>query len=213
MLGVDDLVGAVVKALKETKRYQNTVLVFTSDNGMAWGDHRAFGKTNPWSTHVPLYATWPKARGTTKRSEPTYVTNIDWRATIADLAATSPAASDGRSFAPLLRDQPVDLGRSVLLEDQPGPTAERTWRGLRSTYDAPIGAGWRYLEAADGWRGLYRTGTGVCWKPSTHDPCLLRNLIDDPAHAAQQAWFEAREERVFIQRLRTRPGDHSDALT
>ena len=37
---VDRLVGDVIDALKETGRLQNTIVVFTSDNGVLWGEHR-----------------------------------------------------------------------------------------------------------------------------------------------------------------------------
>ena len=47
LLAVDEAVGRVVDVLADTGRLRNTVIVFTSDNGYMWLEHRLLGKTYP----------------------------------------------------------------------------------------------------------------------------------------------------------------------
>src|SRR5262249_50154702 len=57
LLGVDDLVANVVRTLKQEGKLDNTVILFTSDNGFLHGEHRILqGKVFPYepSIRVPL---------------------------------------------------------------------------------------------------------------------------------------------------------------
>ncbi len=65
LLAVDELIGRVGDELERQGRLDDTVFVFTADNGMTWGEHRRVGKVSPYSTAVPAYAAWPAGRGTT----------------------------------------------------------------------------------------------------------------------------------------------------
>ena len=58
---VDDLVAAVGDALKETGKLDNTVIIYTSDNGFLLGDHRLIGKSAAYegSIKVPLLMRGP----------------------------------------------------------------------------------------------------------------------------------------------------------
>ena len=196
LLSVDRLIGQVGDALSDTGRLSNTVFVFTSDNGMAWGEHRLPSKNNPFSHHLPLYVAWPGGRGTTPRSEGTYTSNIDWRATVDDLAgATVPDSVDGLSIAPTFRDNAVGWTRPALAESQTSAYPATSYRAMRSTKDASIGPGWHYIEYASGEHGLYDRGTGTCHSWSSgdpQDPCELDNLYAKTAGADARAWFEAR---------------------
>jgi N-acetylglucosamine-6-sulfatase len=61
-LGVDDVVGAVVERLKAAGELDNTLIVFTSDNGFFYGEHRvAKGKVRLYepSIRVPLIVRGP----------------------------------------------------------------------------------------------------------------------------------------------------------
>jgi membrane-anchored protein YejM (alkaline phosphatase superfamily) len=57
----DDLVGGVVDTLKSTGKPNNTVIIYTSDNGFSYGDDRMLGKTSPYesSINVPLVVKGP----------------------------------------------------------------------------------------------------------------------------------------------------------
>jgi N-acetylglucosamine-6-sulfatase len=57
LLSVDDMVNTVVQALTDTGRLSNTMIVFASDNGYSWGEHRRWDrKSSPYEndTRVPL---------------------------------------------------------------------------------------------------------------------------------------------------------------
>lgn len=53
---LDAQVGKIIQALKESGEYENTIIVFSADNGLALGQHGMFGKQNLYehSIHVPL---------------------------------------------------------------------------------------------------------------------------------------------------------------
>jgi arylsulfatase A-like enzyme len=106
--GVDREVGRIVAELDRLGLAGHTVLVFTSDNGYILGERGLADKWLPYeeSIRVPLIVQGPRlprqARG---RREAAVVLNIDLAPTLLDLAGLSvPAAMQGRSLVPLLRD-------------------------------------------------------------------------------------------------------------
>lgn len=97
----DDTVGAVLHALAESGFGRETLVVFLSDNGMAF----PFAKTNCYlhSTKTPLIVRWPgRVRpGTVDRDH--FVCGVDFAPTILEAARLPPAPGmDGRSFLPVL---------------------------------------------------------------------------------------------------------------
>ncbi|WP_049570029.1 sulfatase family protein [Nonomuraea sp. SBT364] len=119
MLGVDDLVGAVVAALEETGKLGNTYLFFGSDNGFHQGTHRlAQGKTTPFeeAIRVPLAVRGPGVRAGTTITD--LGATVDLAPTFAELGgAKVPSFAEGRSLVPLLRgERPARWRRNVLVE-------------------------------------------------------------------------------------------------
>lgn len=95
---IDDMLGAVRQRLVETGE-ENTIIVFTSDNGMQWGDHGLIGKTTPYipSVKVPLYVSWPGHIAPGRRSN--IVALLDLPSTLLDLAGVPTSkVLDGRSI-------------------------------------------------------------------------------------------------------------------
>ena len=83
LLAVDDLVARVVELLEELDRLADTAVIYTSDNGLAWGDHRWLWKSSPWeeSIGVPLVV---RADGLARPGEnANLVANTDLAPTIA----------------------------------------------------------------------------------------------------------------------------------
>ncbi len=117
---VDKLVGSLTQRLKELKLDQNTVILFTGDNGT---DRSVYtrtkngivrggkGLTTTAGTHVPLIAYWPdKIRKGKVYSK--LVDFTDFMPTLADLAdAGPPSGLHGLSFYPLLTGSPDFEGR------------------------------------------------------------------------------------------------------
>jgi len=116
---LDRDVGRVVAALRDRGDLDRTIVMFTSDNGFLWGEHRLQSKTWPYeeSIKVPLVVRVPWIDHAV--TEPRLVTNLDFAPTLAEMAGTRPGLpQDGRSMVPLLRREPVDWRTDFLFEWQ-----------------------------------------------------------------------------------------------
>jgi choline-sulfatase len=58
---VDDQIGRVIQALRETGELENTLILYTSDHGDLMGDHHLWRKCRPYegSTRIPMIVRWP----------------------------------------------------------------------------------------------------------------------------------------------------------
>jgi arylsulfatase A-like enzyme len=121
LMSVDDLVGDVVAHLKILDLYDNTVIIFSSDNGYLLGEHRMKNKILPYeeSIQVPLIIKTPSS--TTYNSIDEIVLNNDLAPSIADIAGATDYAPprDGRSFKPLLLGQDISVHRKQFLIEDP----------------------------------------------------------------------------------------------
>ena len=125
LLSVDDGVKAIVDALQAAGELNNTLIVFTDDNGFFHGEHRVpSGKVLLYepSIRVPMLMRGP---GVPKnRHLKQMVANIDLAPTIVDAANAKPArVMDGKSLLPLLARPSTLLGRDLLIER--GPTGAK----------------------------------------------------------------------------------------
>lgn len=103
MLAVDDMVGRIVDELSATGELDNTVIMFTSDNGWFFGEHRLIGKELAYeeSIRVPMIVRAPG--GLSNVSSDAVVLNNDIAPTLAALAEiTPPYDPDGANLMPLL---------------------------------------------------------------------------------------------------------------
>jgi len=113
---VDDLIGTIYDALADTGQVDDTVLMFYSDNGFQFGEHRMFGKLVPYeeSIRVPLFVRVP---GGEKQTIPHLAINNDLAPTIADLAGAEPDIStNGLSLVPIIKDPSNNLREDFLIE-------------------------------------------------------------------------------------------------
>jgi N-acetylglucosamine-6-sulfatase len=155
---VDDMIEALIRALKETDQLDNTYVMFASDNGYFLGQHRLTKKSLPYeeSIRIPLVVRGP---GVPARKLDHLVTNNDFAPTVARLAGVEPPGFvDGKSFAPLLR------------EGRPSPNEWRT--GFMIEHASPSYEALRtndriYIEWENGDRELYDL---------REDPEQLRNF-------------------------------------
>jgi N-acetylglucosamine-6-sulfatase len=116
--GVDDLVGDVVRAVEDSGELDNTLIIYTSDNGYMQGEHRIrAGKVFLYepSLRVPLLMRGPGVpRGIHVQR---WSSNVDLSPTILETTgATAGRVQDGRSLYPLLRDRTLAWGRELLLD-------------------------------------------------------------------------------------------------
>ena len=173
---VDDLVMRVVRTLRFTGDLDETMIVFTSDNGFLLGEHRIARKG--WlyeeSAQVPLILRGPGIPAET-RLDP--VANVDLAPTILEAAGAVPQGPvDGRS----LLQPPLEAGRDVLLEN-----LESGSRGGMTVVRSSDG--FVYMEHPSGERELYDLA---------QDPFQLDNRQGDPAYAAREAELSLRLEEL-----------------
>jgi N-acetylglucosamine-6-sulfatase len=118
LLAVDRMVAGIVQTLQEKGELDNTMIVFSSDNGYLWGEHRWGAKRVAYepSIHVPMIIRYePLTSG--HRTSTRLVGNIDLTPTWADLTGVSPGASmDGVSLMPILRGTVGSWRHEILIE-------------------------------------------------------------------------------------------------
>ncbi len=110
---LDGQIGRVLGALEETGQYSNTVIIFTSDHGLAIGSHGLMGKQSLYDAAMkpPFVFSGPGIR---KGKTEALVYLHDIFPTVCDLAGIPVSAGlDARSFAPVLTT-PTDAGREAL---------------------------------------------------------------------------------------------------
>jgi N-acetylglucosamine-6-sulfatase len=171
LLSVDDAVGAVLNALERSGELDDTLLIYTSDNGFFHGEHRLSSeKVLPYeeAARIPLIMRGP---GVPKgRRIGQLVANIDWAPTIVDAADATPwRLLDGSSLFGVLKDPRRESGREVVLENGVGANGVPMFRALRNS---------RYV-----WIEHKTTGEYELYD-LRRDPYQLRNLEDLDSHAA-----------------------------
>jgi arylsulfatase A-like enzyme len=115
---IDDGVREIVNTLGSLHRLRNTYVIFTSDNGFFFGEHRLLGgkflSYEP-STHLPLLIRGPHIRRNTQSNE--IVGNTDIAPTVLELAgAEADKSIDGRSLVPFFHDPDLTTLRPFLFE-------------------------------------------------------------------------------------------------
>jgi arylsulfatase A-like enzyme len=151
---LDRSVGEIVRTLRRRHVLDRTVIVYVSDNGYLWGEHRLGGKIWPYeeSIHLPLVVRtpWRGGDGTVDRH---LVLNVDLAPTIAALAGVAPGApTDGHSLLPLLHGHDPPWRSSALVEYR-GPGQLR--RGGPPPFRAVRTRRYLYVAYDNGWRELY----------------------------------------------------------
>jgi arylsulfatase A-like enzyme len=165
LLSVDDLMRKLRATLRRLDETEDTLVVFTSDQGLLQGEHGLFAKRLPYTEaiKVPLLLRWPGHVG--QDYDDRIVANIDIAPTILEVAGIDPRTPvDGRSLlaggerAELLIEQFEN--RRVGLPD---------WRSIRTS-------DFQYVEyyARDGERVIAREYYNL-----RRDPWQLRNLLGD----------------------------------
>jgi N-acetylglucosamine-6-sulfatase len=178
MLAVDEGVGRIVDTLDRLGVLEDTLIIFTSDNGYFYGEHGlAVERRLPYeeSVRTPLIMRFPRLiePGTEVTS---LVVSVDLAPTVLDVAGVEiPRHVQGRSLVPLLSGDTDRVHDAILIEyyshENPFPwTAKLDYRIVRQGRYKYIR--WiRFDDEAE----LYDMGT---------DPYELRNLATDPEKAS-----------------------------
>jgi len=211
LASVDRGVKKIWRALGRTGERENTVIVFTSDNGFFFGEHRlpkSKFRVYEEAIRVPLVIHVPEpllgASAVPKVDLP--VANVDITATLLELAGAEPCSSkgdcrvlDGRSLLDLMAGQPGGFprDRAIAIEftEQGVPselTASCSFTAIRTTQDL-------YVEHAS----VPEAGGGAC-RPSdekelydlVNDPFQLHNLLPAPQGSPELATQQALAARL-----------------
>ncbi len=186
---IDDMdahIGRILRKLEETGRRDNTIIIFTSDHGLAVGSHGLMGKQNMYehTIGVPFVIAGkgiPKAR---RSSACIYLR--DMFPTTCELAGIAiPDSVTARSFAPILRGEEPDASRQV---------------AYAYFYDR------QRMIRTDRWKLVFYPQLDrhqlFDLKTDRHE---LNDLSEDPAHTDRvmrlrgemEAWFLKRGDEVF----------------
>jgi N-acetylglucosamine-6-sulfatase len=188
---VDDQIKRIDAALRNAGVFDTTILIFMTDNGYSFGNHRWERKRCEFTecNATPMLVRYPGLPG---RHDATHLlSNVDLAATILELAGAAgpPIPQDGRSFAPLVLGRTVTWRDAILLhwpggdmEGDPGQpdSMPQFWGVLAQTEG---GGFWKYVELDTGERELYDENA---------DPFELDNRAGDPALADLQSGLTAR---------------------
>ena len=174
---VDRSVGKIIKALEESGKAENTIVVFTSDHGELMGDHGILGKTLMYeeSIKVPMLLRAPMVEQPPLRVGGRF-SHIDLVPTLLELLGIEERAGlQGRSRVPVLQGRDNLDSDDVFIE----------WSGADGHARAGLGEAepnqslvhpYRTIVTSDGWKlNLYGKGQGELYDLG-NDPFELENL-------------------------------------
>jgi arylsulfatase A-like enzyme len=157
---VDRAVAGLLDALEDTGRLDDALVIFTSDNGLLWGEHRWLKKEVPYEEAIRVPLVVRADTLASARIDEHLVANIDLAPTIADTAGVALPDADGASLLPLLRGETVPWRPALLIEHLRGTNPVPTYCAVRTP---------RHLFAR------YQTGERELYDLET-DPAELDNL-------------------------------------
>lgn len=206
LLAVDRGVKDMISTLRATGELNDTVVLFTSDNGLFYGEHRITGdKNQPYeeAIRVPLMMRGPGVPAGRVIDDP--VINADLAPTLLDLAGVSqPKAierpSDGRSLVGLLEGDARWASRMLLIEGRSNGVKTSSgaqvasYQGVRSR---------RYMYSEYYLQPVESVASGLDTAPGTgellftelydleRDPFQLENVADSERYERAKAVLDA----------------------
>lgn len=193
--GVDESVGRLMETLDEMDVADNTIVIYSSDQGFYIGDHGWYDKRWMYdeSLKMPLIVKWPGVAKAASKSD-ALVQNLDYAETFLEIAQTEiPSDMQGASLVPLLKgEQPSDWRKSIYYHYYEYPSVHMVPRhyGVRTD---------RYklmkFYQFDEWE----------FYDLKNDPDELQNEYNNPKYEQQIADMKAE-----LKRLRKHYDDDSD---
>jgi arylsulfatase A-like enzyme len=194
--GVDKNIGRMLQYLEESGLAENTIVIYSSDQGFYLGEHGWFDKRWMYeeSLHTPLIVRWPgKVKPNSVCSD--LVSVLDYAPTLLDVAGVEiPADMQGRSFMPLLKqERPADWRTAHYYHyyEFPMPHHVAPHYGVRT---------------ADGLKLIhyYDQNEWELFDLNT-DPQEMTNLYGQPKMATQQSQLLAQLQELQIRYKDTEP--------
>ena len=198
--GVDDNVARLVKFLKEEGLYDNTIIVYTGDQGFMLGEHDYIDKRWMYdeSMRMPFFVRYPEKIKAGTRTD-AIINNADFAPTLIDLAGgKAPKQMQGHSFKTILETgkEPKDWQQS---------TYYRYWMHMAHAHANPAHFGIRtkqykliffygkyWVDTKDpnatwnkkSWGNKFEMDTPAAWEfyDLSKDPKEMNNAYNDPAY-------------------------------
>ncbi|PCH81286.1 MAG: hypothetical protein COB96_02775 [Planctomycetota bacterium] len=183
--GIDRNVGRVLDKLDELGLSEDTIVVYTSDQGFFLGEHGWYDKRFMYepSLQVPLLVRWPGVTGAgVSRSE--LVQNLDFAPTFLDLAGVKvPEWMQGESLVPILKGHGMPNWRESIYYQYFGEPTHNVAAhyGIRT-------AEWKLIHypELDEWEMF----------DLANDPGELTSVHADPEHAAKSTELTLELQRI-----------------
>ena len=173
---VDRAVSSIIATMQQANRWQSTLFIYISDNGLSWGEHRVLDRKECAYEECARIPIWVRAPGVTARNDTSLVANIDLAPTIAAWAGvTPPGKVNGLNLLPLLSSPGTPWRTELLLEHIGAKSAERS-NAIRTTRRL-------YVEYQNGNKELYDL---------KNDPFELTNVVTKAANKALVTNLKAR---------------------
>ena len=188
-MSVDESIGRVMEYLEEIGELDNTVIVYTSDQGFFLGEHGWFDKRFMYEEclRMPFVIRYPKMikAGSTSKA---ICMNVDFGPTFLDLAGIEvPSEMQGRSFRKVLEKKgriPAGWREAAYYHyyEYPAEHSVKRHYGIRTSDCKLI----HFYNDIDQWE-MYDMKA---------DPQEMRNVYDDPAYADKRAQMHRILEQV-----------------
>ncbi len=199
---IDYSVGRIVEALKDEGLYEDSIIVFTSDQGCFGGQFGLPAKSKGFYEpliRIPLIVKMP---GDRKRGKvtPAQIENIDVMPTLLDCAGVEHSAPiDGRSFLDVLQNK-TDIHRTVIYSEvgrpalPPAPISKKQYPAY-NTYRSKTDGFWFIdyttrgrcaMIRENGWKYCFYNGDMEELYNYVNDPLELNNLAYHPDHIARK---------------------------
>ena len=196
--GMDDQIGRLREWLKSEGLEENTLIIYTTDNGFFLGDKGMYDKRFMYeqALRIPLLVSWPKVIKPGQSTD-LFALNVDYAPTFLDAAGVQiPADMQGRSLLPIFKGETPDQWRKSMYYryyHDPGHHNTRAHYGVRTQTHKLI-----YFWKIDQWE-LFDL---------VNDPNEQKNIYDQPEAAEIQKSLKAE-----LAKLRTELQDEDQLAT
>jgi arylsulfatase A-like enzyme len=193
---IDDNLEKIISYLKETNQIENTIIIYTSDQGYFLGEHGFFDKRMMYeeSSRMPFVISYPRSIPKSKRID-NLILNIDIPSLLLDYAGiTSPNSFQGKSFKNAIESKPYQSREFIYYRYWEHSPVRPAHLGIRSNKRKLI---YFYGEGLSK-KNTSTAKTAKAWEfyDLEKDPLELKNEFNNPLY--KDEIISLREELVKI---------------